>query len=137
LCEKLQAYCCTDALLPGTPTPPTQILQDPAATDCNTLTPHLLQYYVTGSKHPAVKKEKLVLQFSCTRCVISNTFDNLQYTIPGYVAGLVCNHRFGFQALNRIPSYLSLNFSREPEKYCFCKSYYTYNALEGIDRRCP
>lgn len=61
-------------------------------------------------------KKKLVLQFSCTRCVISNTFGNLQYAISGYVAGLICNHRFGFKALNRIPCYLSLNFSREPEK---------------------
>lgn len=136
--EKLQTSCCADAILPGMhmhrPHPP--ILQNPAATDSSMPTSHLLQYYVTGSKRHTVKK-KLVLQFSCTRCVISNTSDNLQRAISGYVTGLTCNHRFGFKVLNRIPSYLSLNFSREPEKYYFHKSYYAHNALEGKHRHCP
>lgn len=83
------------------------------------------------------KKKKLVLQFSCTRCVISSTSENLQPAISGDVAGLICNHRFGFKALNRIPSHLSINFPRELEKYYLHKSYYVNNALEGKQRHCP
>lgn len=81
---KLQTSPCIDALTPGTHTSHTLtlILQDPAATACNMPTSHLLLYSVTGSQRHAVKK--LVLQFSCTRCAISNTFDNLQYAISAW-----------------------------------------------------
>lgn len=128
LMQYCQACTCT------TPTPQSckiQLQQTLACrhlTCCNTMSqdPNAIQL-----------KKKLVLQFSCTRCVISNTFDNLQRAISGYVTGLTCNHRFGFKVLNRIPSYLSLNFSREPEKYYFHKSYYAHNALEGKHRHCP
>lgn len=38
--------------------------------------------------------------------------------------------RVGIKALNRVPSYLSINFLGEPEKYYFHESYYVCNALE-------
>lgn len=44
------------------------------------------------------------LQFSCSQCAISNTFEHLQYAIAGNTAGLICNDRLGFTALSIIPS---------------------------------
>lgn len=38
--------------------------------------------------------------------------------------------RVGIKALNRVPSYLSISFLGEPEKYYFHRSYDVCNALE-------
>lgn len=45
--------------------------------------------------------------------------------------------RVGIKALNRVPSYLSINFLGEPEKYYFHESYDVCNALEWKQRHCP